>query len=110
MRTSKKKKLRLKPLVVDILCIVCGLVIGSVIADLTQNIGFLKWLSYDVPFGSEQPLPLTFLIFKITIGFSIHLNPAVVLFGLLGFVLGRYFRASAALRKEEETSREDDEQ
>lgn len=102
MRTPKKKKLRLKSFAVDLLCIVCGLVIGSVIAALTQDIGFLKWLSHDVVFGFEQPFILNFVLFKIAFGFSIHLNPSVILFGLLCFIAGRYFRASTSPKKEKD--------
>lgn len=90
MTTPKKKKLRIKPRAMDVLCFICGLVIGEVIAALTSNVGFLKWLSYDVVLGFEDPIELPLLIFKFAFGFSIHLNPAVVLFGLLGIFTGRY--------------------
>lgn len=99
MATPKKKKLRLKPRAMDVLCFICGLVIGEVLAVLTSNVGFLKWLSYDVVFGFEEPLKLTFLIFKFAFGFSIHLNPAVVLFGLLGIFTGRYLLPAIPAQK-----------
>lgn len=90
MSESPKKKRRLKPRVVDVLSTVSGIVIGYVIAMLTENIGFLKWLSYDVVFGFEKPSEFTLVIFKFALGFSIHLTPAVVLFALLGFFMGRF--------------------
>lgn len=99
-KNMKKKKLRLKPHAIDIVCLVGGLVIGDVIAALTKNVGFLKWLSHDVVFGFEEPLPLTFVIFKFAFGFSIHLNPAVVLFALLGLFAGRYLRTSGLQKKQ----------
>lgn len=99
MKTPQKAKFRLKPRVMDVLFFVSGLVIGEAIAFLTKNIGFLKWLSHDVSFGFEEPLPLSFLIFKIEFGFSIHLNPAVILFSLLGLIGGRYLLASSKQKK-----------
>lgn len=109
-RRTKKKKYILKPRAMDIVCLVGGVVIGEVIAMLTQNIGFLRWLSYDVAFGFRQPLELSFVLFKVAFGFSIHLNPAVVLFALLGLITGRYLRASAKKEQSVSVEREDDEQ
>lgn len=91
----KKKKRRMKPRVMDILCLVSGIVIGQVIAMLTQNVGFLAWLGYDVVLGFVEPIEFSLVIFKFAIGFSIHLNPAVVLFALLGLFASRYFFPSA---------------
>lgn len=104
---KKIKKRRLKPRVIDILCTISGIVIGYVIALLTENIGFLKWLSYDVVFGFEKPIEFTVVIFKFALGFSIHLTPAVVLFALLGFVASRFLLAPKP-KKEPATLTEDE--
>ncbi len=109
-RRTKKKRFILKPRAMDVVCFVCGIVIGEVIAALAQNVGFLRWLAYDVAFGFKQPLELSFVLFKVAFGFSIHLNPAVVLFALLGLFTGRYLRASAKKEQSAPVEREDDEQ
>lgn len=109
-RRTKKKKYILKPRAMDIVCLVGGIVIGEVIAALTQNVGFLSWLSYDVAFGFKQPQEISFVIFKVAFGFSIHLNPAVVLFALLGLFTGRYLRTSAKKKQTAPVESEDDEQ
>lgn len=108
---TKKKKIRLKPLAMDLACFIGGLVIGEVIAAITQNIGFLKWLSYDVAFGLIEPVELNFVLFKLAFGFSIHLNPAAVIFSLLALAIGRYMMASSAAKKQSlaEEAAEDEE-
>lgn len=105
---SKKKKRQLKPRAMDFVCLTCGIVIGKVVATLTQNIGFLKWLSYEVPFGFEEPIPLSFVIFKVQFGFSIHLSAAVVLFALLALFTGRFMLASAKKKRSAPSGEESD--
>lgn len=97
---KKKGKLRLKPFALDLFCIVCGMVIGAVIAALTKNIGFLKWLSHDVPFGIQEPIVLNLHIIRLAFGVSIHLTPGIVLFALLGLITGRFLLAPPAPPKQ----------
>lgn len=91
MAKNKKKK-NLKSGVLDIAFFVGGLILGEVIAFLVRNIGFLKWLSFEVAFGIIEPVVLDLQLVKFTFGLSFHLNPAVVLFSLLGVVAGRMLR------------------
>lgn len=110
-KNGKKKRRLLKPRAMDVICLVSGMVIGEVIAMLTQNVGFLQWLSHDVAFGFQNPVVLTFLIFKVAFGVSIHLNPAVVLFALLGLFAGRFLFTSAPKKKQTPPAQsEEDEQ
>ncbi|MBQ7354417.1 MAG: hypothetical protein IJW62_02735 [Clostridia bacterium] len=77
-----KKRKSLKPIVLDAAFFTGGLVFGELIAYLVRNIGFLKWLSFEV----SGTLDL------VLISISIHLNPAVILFPLLAVVGGRMLK------------------
>ena len=92
--TPQKKKRRLKFSLTDLASLLSGLVIGELIASLTKNIAFLKWLSFDVAIGITQPLELNFVLFKLVFGFSFHFNPSVILFMLLAFMIGRMIKSS----------------
>ena len=94
-----KKKRKLKPLVLDSIFCLGGLVIGEVVAALVKNISFLKWLSFEVLYGAQEPVTFNLLLFKFVLGFTIRLTPALLLFGLLGVLLGRMMQASAAENK-----------
>ena len=84
-----KKKKTLKPIVLDTAFFTGGLVFGELIAYLVRDIGFLKWLSFQV----SGTLDL------VLISISIHLNPAVVLFPLFGVVGGRLLKKSLSEKK-----------
>lgn len=92
MAKKNKKKKNLKSGVWDGAFFVGGLILGEVIAFLVRNIGFLKWLSFEVAFGIIEPIVLDLQLVKFTFGLSIHLNPAIVLFSLLGVIVGRMLR------------------
>ncbi|MBQ7325245.1 MAG: DUF4321 domain-containing protein [Clostridia bacterium] len=95
-----KKKRKLKPFVVDTAFFVGGLAIGEVVASLVKDIAFLKWLSFEVLYGLQEPLQFNLLLFKFTLGCTIRLSPALILFGLLGLLLSRLMRAASAEKKE----------
>ncbi|MBQ8381661.1 MAG: hypothetical protein IJX47_00470 [Clostridia bacterium] len=84
-----KKKKSLKPIVLDTAFFVGGVVFGELIAYLVRNIGFLKWLSFEV----SGTLDL------VLVSISIHLNPAVVLFPLLAVVGGRLLKKTLSEQK-----------
>ncbi|MBQ8288322.1 MAG: hypothetical protein IJX76_06075 [Clostridia bacterium] len=84
-----KKKKSLKPIVLDTVFFVGGLVFGELIAYLVRDIGFLKWLSFQV----SGTLDL------VLVSISIHLNPAVVLFPLLAVVGGRLLKKTLSEQK-----------
>lgn len=94
-----KKKRKLKPFVLDSVFCLGGLVIGEVVAVLVKNISFLKWLSFEVLYGIDQPISFNFLLFKFVFGGTIRLTPALLLFGFLGILLGRLMQASMAESK-----------
>lgn len=84
-----KKKKTLKPIVLDTAFFIGGLVFGELIAHLVRDIGFLKWLSFQVAGTLDLVL----------ISISVYLNPAVVLFPLVGVVGGRLLKKSLSEQK-----------
>jgi hypothetical protein len=100
MEKQVKKKRKFKPLVIDSVFCLGGLVIGEVVAILVKDIAFLKWLSFEILYGIQEPLQFNLLLFKFTLGCTIRLSPALILFGLLGILLSRLMRATAEEKKE----------
>ena len=91
-----KKKRKLKPLVIDSVFCIGGLAMGEVVASLVQNIAFLKWLSFEVLYGIQDPITFNLLLFKFTLGFTIRLTPALILFGLLGLLISKMMQNASA--------------
>ena len=62
------------------LFICSGIVVGSLVAELTINIDWLKWLSFGMSFGITTPFVLDLSVLKITIGASFWLNVSTIIF------------------------------
>ena len=74
-----------------ILLLLCGVVIGSFVAELTRGVEGLSWLSYGRSFGIWSPTPLTLdlAVVKLTFGVSFHLSIAIILGLALSFYAWR---------------------
>lgn len=68
-------------LLTAVLLMLCGIVLGSFVADLTSGIEVLSWLSYGRSFGvgSPTPLVLDLAVIRLTFGLSFHLSIGVIL-------------------------------
>lgn len=95
-----KKKKTLKPIVLDTAFFVGGVVVGETIAHLVRDISFLKWLSFQV----------TGTLNLVLVSISVYLNPAVVLFPLLGVVGGRLLKKSLSEKKRSFAYSDDEEE
>ncbi len=62
-----------------ILLMLSGIVLGSFIATLTQNISALSWLSYGQSFGLDGPIVLNLGVLVITFGLSIKITIASII-------------------------------
>ncbi|MCQ2431308.1 MAG: DUF4321 domain-containing protein [Clostridia bacterium] len=80
-----------KSAIYHIFLILVGIVLGTLIAKVTAGVPALGWLSYALTFGFESPLVLNLAVIRLTLGVSIDLSVAVILFVTLSLVLGRYF-------------------
>ncbi len=77
------------PFWLNLFLIVVGEVIGSVAAEMTVGISWLKWLSYGLEFGTETPLVLNLNLLQLTFGISIKITVSMILFIALSLLLGR---------------------
>ena len=66
-----------------------GLVLGSLIGELTKDISWLWWLNYGQNFGLENPLILDLSVIKLTFGLMIKINVCGILGMLPAFFLYR---------------------
>ncbi len=66
-----------------IIFILCGLVIGGLIGELTKNVSWLNFLSYGQSFGLTNPVTLDLGVMQLTLGLMFKINIA----GILGIIL-----------------------
>ena len=77
---------REKNVIVLILFILCGLVVGGLIGELTKDISFLNWLSYGQSFGLTEPLTLDLGVMQLTLGLMVKINIS----GIIGIILATF--------------------
>ncbi|MBQ4065617.1 MAG: DUF4321 domain-containing protein [Clostridia bacterium] len=65
-----------------------GIVVGSLIAQVTANVNGLSWLNYGMAFGITSPLVLDLGVLTLTLGATFHLSISVILFTVLSVVCG----------------------
>ncbi len=71
-----------------ILFFVCaGIVLGSLVADLTSNVKPLSWLSYGLKFGLTEPFVLDLSVLKLSLGLAFNLNISIIIFVSLAVVI-----------------------
>ena len=73
----------------NLFLILVGVVVGSLAADMTLGVSWLKWLSYGLEFGTESPLVLNLNLLRMTFGINIKITVSMVIFIALSLSLGR---------------------
>ena len=68
-----------------------GVVVGTMAAEMTAEISWLRWLSYGLWFGTESPLVLDLHLIRLTFGISLNITVSTVLFIALSLLIGRLF-------------------
>ena len=63
-----------KGTLVLIIFILCGIVIGGLIGQLTKDVSWLSWLSYGKEFGLVDPITLDLGVVRFTIGLMFDIN------------------------------------
>lgn len=72
------------------LFLVCvGIVVGSMVAEMTAGISALSWLSYGLDFGTATPFVLDLNVLKLTFGITVKITISTVIFVAISIVLGR---------------------
>ena len=56
-----------------------GIVLGSLLSNLTLGIKGLEWLSYGLNFGLTAPFVLDLSVLELTLGATFRLNVAVII-------------------------------
>lgn len=74
-----------------IIFILCGLVIGGLIGELTQGISWLNWLAYGQSFGLSNPVTLDLGVMQLTLGLMFKINIAGVVGIIIAIFLYRKF-------------------
>lgn len=70
-----------------LIIMLCGIVLGGFIGQLTEGIGFLSWLNYGQSFGLTNPVTLDLGILALTFGLTIRISIASILGMVLGIVI-----------------------
>ena len=74
-----------------IIFILCGLVIGGLIGQLTHGISWLNWLSYGQTFGISNPVILDLGVVKLTLGLMFNINISSIIGIILSIFIYRKF-------------------
>lgn len=70
---------REKNTLVFIVFILCGIVIGGLLGELSKSINWLNWLSYGQSFGFSDPFTLDLGVLQLTLGLMIKINIASII-------------------------------
>ena len=77
--------------VISFFCVLVGIVVGSLLANVTASVPALGWLSYALSFGLETPIVLDLSVIRLTFGLSVNLSVAVILCVAVSLVVGNFF-------------------
>ena len=80
-----------KSTLVLIIFILCGLVIGGLIGQLTQGVSFLSWLSYGQTFGIADTVSLDLGVVKLTFGIMFNINISSIIGIIIAVFIYRKF-------------------
>lgn len=84
------KKAGSKNVWVLLLLMLAGIVLGSFVGSMTQNVPGFSWLSYGQSFGLDNPIILNLGILVITFGLSIKITIASIVGMLLAAIIYRF--------------------
>ncbi len=71
------------------LLLLAGIVLGSFIGMLCQNVPFLSWLNYGKTFGLESPVVLNLGVMVLTFGLTIDINIASIVGVIIAIIIYR---------------------
>lgn len=69
--------------------LLCGVVIGGLIAYFATQVSWLSWLSYGEEFGTNGPLGIDLSVLKFSIELRIKINVAVIIGMLIAAIVYR---------------------
>jgi len=74
----------------NLFLIVVGIVVGTMVSEMTADIPALSWLSYGLDFGTKSPVVLDLNAVTLTLGVSLKITVSTAVFVALSLILGRY--------------------
>ncbi|MBR6682396.1 MAG: DUF4321 domain-containing protein [Clostridia bacterium] len=69
--------------------VLCGIVLGMLVAALTKDVSYLSWLSFGLNIGMTSPLVLDLSIIGITLGITVNINVAVIVFIIISLLVSK---------------------
>lgn len=72
-----------------ILSALAGIVIGTLIAQMTAGVPGLSWLAYSMSFGTSAPLAVDLRVISFTLGAQVNISIAVIICVAIAILLGR---------------------
>ena len=73
-----------------VVILLCGIVLGGYIGELSRHVGFLSWLSYGNTFGLTSPIVLDLGILVLTFGLTITINIASIIGLIIGIIVYKF--------------------
>lgn len=80
-----------KSTLVLVIFILCGLVIGGLLGQLTQGVSWLSWLSYGQNFGLSNPVVLDLGVVELTFGIMFSINISSIIGLIIAIFIYRKF-------------------
>lgn len=75
--------------IITLLVIISGLIIGSYLGTLAENVPYLSWLNYGNKIGLTQPFVLDLSFLQVQFGFSISFTIAGIIGMVISFIIYR---------------------
>ncbi len=66
-----------------------GIVVGTLVGEITKSISFLGWLSYGIIFETKSPISLNLGVLTLDFGLSINLTISCIIFIFIALIIGR---------------------
>ena len=82
---------REKSILVLIIFILCGLVIGGLIGELTKGVSWLSWLAYGQQFGLTSPITLDLGVIELTFKILFKINISSIVGIIISVFIYRKF-------------------
>ena len=74
------------------LMLLSGIVVGTLVGNLTSGIEFLSWLSYGIRFGLKNPVQLDLGVLDLTFGVNINLTISCIIFIIVAMIIAKKVR------------------
>lgn len=74
------------------LMLLSGIVVGTLVGNITKGIEFLSWLSYGIRFGLNTPVQLDLGVLELTFGASINLTVSCIIFIIIAMIIAKKVR------------------